>query len=785
VLLILRSINWVIQRIGLRTLAAFLFLFIALGSVAWTLSTLVHGLDLELLLPIVFWGLLLSWGLAKFKPIPGWLASILALILGIEGIIIRVGRMQEVLTRLIQNLINLVWQFWRWPINGQPDTSTLSLTVLELWTNLSVFSIRLLTRGMALVNGKPAFDLVTNVLLWSLIIWIISVWAGWAVRRLAHPLAAVAPAGALAAIVLAYNPGQSPDSLLFLLGATVLLVAIIGHHSREQHWLKAKMDIADTINLDLAFAVIPISVALAVVAWSTPSISIDIIADFAWQLFKGQSNQVEPLTESLGLRSQSDHSEALRPFRSPGLPRSHLLGSGPELSEQVALIVNTGRPGETDASQPTPHYYWRSITYDSYTGRGWATSRTEQSEYEAGEPAIANNSPTRRVLRQDVQIVNSQAGLLYAAGDVVVTDHDYSIDWRSPNDAFAGIIDSPTYRVASLIPAVTENELRAASTDYPEWVQRRFLRLPDTVPERVLALARDLTATAPTPYDRAKAIETYLRSYTYNLDLPEPPLNQDIVDYFLFDLKQGYCDYYATSMVVLARAAGLPARMAIGYASGAYDTENTQYIVTEADAHSWVEVYFPEYGWIEFEPTAAQPLTDRLNTPTRAGITEPLPALELNQSQGSRAGSVWWLIPFGVTALLALGGFSWSLVDGWRLRRLPPTGTVAKVYLRLEHQGQKLAGPFWGGETPYEFAVALTKHVEALAQQGRWETALAPASQEVQDLTKLYVQTSYSAQRTSTPDQIEAIKIWRRLRWRLWLAWLSKYYSSLRMVKEV
>jgi transglutaminase-like putative cysteine protease len=81
----------------------------------------------------------------------------------------------------------------------------------------------------------------------------------------------------------------------------------------------------------------------------------------------------------------------------------------------------------------------------------------------------------------------------------------------------------------------------------------------------VLALARDLTATEPTPFDRARAIEAYLRTYPYTLDLPSPKLDRDVVDYFLFDLRQGYCDYYATSMVVLARAAGLPARLAVGY----------------------------------------------------------------------------------------------------------------------------------------------------------------------------------------------------------------------------
>ncbi len=77
---------------------------------------------------------------------------------------------------------------------------------------------------------------------------------------------------------------------------------------------------------------------------------------------------------------------------------------------------------------------------------------------------------------------------------------------------------------------------------------------------------------------------------------------------FLFDLQMGYCDYYATSMVVLSRAVGLPARAVVGYVGGQYEEENDRYLVSEADAHTWVEIYFGEFGWIPFEPTAAMDL---------------------------------------------------------------------------------------------------------------------------------------------------------------------------------
>ena len=106
-----------------------------------------------------------------------------------------------------------------------------------------------------------------------------------------------------------------------------------------------------------------------------------------------------------------------------------------------------------------------------------------------------------------------------------------------------------------------------------------------------------------------------------------------MVDYFLFDLRQGYCDYYASAMIVFARSRGLPARLAVGYASGEYDPVSDQFLVTEADAHSWPEIYFPEYGWIPFEPTAAQPRTvfdshqALATTPSDASLSAELTSL--------------------------------------------------------------------------------------------------------------------------------------------------------------
>ena len=188
------------------------------------------------------------------------------------------------------------------------------------------------------------------------------------------------------------------------------------------------------------------------------------------------------------------------------------------------------------------------------------------------------------------------------------------------------------------------------------------------------------------------------------------------MDYFLFDLQRGYCDYYATAMVVLARAAGLPARLVVGYASGTYDAANERYLVTEADAHAWPELYFSGYGWIEFEPTAARPPLERSAESAPIVPPEVAAAPSLTAAPGRTGWSgLWWLgLAGGIVALL-LGGAIWTVVDSWWLRHLPPAATVEQLYQRLRRYGHTLAVPDEAGDTPYEFSAALAERMADLA----------------------------------------------------------------------
>jgi hypothetical protein len=176
--------------------------------------------------------------------------------------------------------------------------------------------------------------------------------------------------------------------------------------------------------------------------------------------------------------------------------------------------------------------------------------------------------------------------------------------------------------VISTVASADEEAMRLAGEDYPDWIAP-YLQLPGSLPQRVRNLAQEITAGYDNPYDKATAIQNYLREYTYNDKIVSPPEGVDRVDYFLFEMKEGYCNYYASAMVVMARAVGIPARMAAGYTRGEWNQEANAYRVRESDSHAWVEVYLPRFGWIEFEPTASEDLIVRPRVAT--GDADNLP----------------------------------------------------------------------------------------------------------------------------------------------------------------
>ena len=258
------------------------------------------------------------------------------------------------------------------------------------------------------------------------------------------------------------------------------------------------------------------------------------------------------------------------------------------------------------------------------------------------------------------------------------------------------------------------------------------------------------------------AIETYLRTnFEYTLEVPGVPVDSEVADYFLFELKRGYCDYYATSMAVLARAVGLPARLVTGYASGAYDARSAEYVVRQSDAHSWVEIYFPGIGWVEFEPTASQPGFNRPSAASAFGPPAelPLPGLLETVKQSfnllSPTARLAVSIPVGLVLALVL----FLALEDLALKLLPPALALRWMFRNLYRFGARLGQPT-PATTATEFCAAL------LPYTGDKASLLA--------LTGLYLQALFSPRPVSARSARACIQPWRALRWRLAAATLRR-----------
>lgn len=160
------------------------------------------------------------------------------------------------------------------------------------------------------------------------------------------------------------------------------------------------------------------------------------------------------------------------------------------------------------------------------------------------------------------------------------------------------------YEADSEIGAPSASQLRTAGQDYPPPVIAGYLRVPALDP-RIPRLAAQIAGAAADNYDKAAALESYLRThYGYTLQLPSTS-DRDPLASFLFERKQGHCEYFASSMAVMLRSLGIPSRVVNGFRSDEFNDITGNYVVRAKNAHSWVEAYFPGYGWQTFDPTPA------------------------------------------------------------------------------------------------------------------------------------------------------------------------------------
>ncbi len=331
------------------------------------------------------------------------------------------------------------------------------------------------------------------------------------------------------------------------------------------------------------------------------------------------------------------------------------------------------------------------------------------------------------------------------------------------------------YTVTSSVSVAEAAELEAAGTDYPTWALTKYTQLPVDLPQRVRDLAADLTNGAATPYGKAKAIESYLSTFPYTLEVDPPPFNADGVDHFLFTLRKGYSEYFASAMTVMLRSVNVPARLATGYTVGDKATDQQLYFVRDSHAHGWVEVFFPHYGWITFEPTpgASLPKVSLPGLEELAGESpggsqgvvqdaceesidicndendaSPAPdtSTEITSWPGSLLGILPWLI--GVLGSLVLLGGTASLL--WN-RYLTSSENPRIIYRRLVSLGALGSVGQEVHQTPYQY-------------RERLQQAMPDYREEVSVLIDAYVRNRYGTKEPAWGEASRLTRAWLRLR---------------------
>jgi transglutaminase-like putative cysteine protease len=638
---------------------------------------------------------------------------------------------------------------------------------------------------LELTKGGAGADNLVFVTQLGFLGWWLGLFATWNLFRHHAVLSAVIPAGVALLVNQYYSPINLNGYLVVFLAAVLLLAVRIELSKNEQRWQMSRIRYAPDIYIDFLKAGVAFAAVVILLSWAMPNVA--------------SRTNLERLVRPLQRPWKAVEDTWTRMYQAvnyPGVaPAATRYGRNLALGGPVSL---SDRP--IFEGQFPERTYWRAATYDRYDGRGWSSTDTETTIIEhaqwLGEPVFAARAEMTATLRP---LESGQDAILAPPQPLRVSlpvDADYS-----PISEDGGLITvsrmssrielgpRAPYSVVSGVTQAPVNLLQADNTEYPPWVAERYLQVPPSVSERVVELAREITAPYSTPYDKASAIESYLRTYPYSTDIAAPPEGMDGVEYFLFDVRQGYCDYYASAMAVMLRTIGIPSRLAAGYAPGelvAGDDKpvyTDEYRVLERDAHAWVEVFFPTYGWIQFEPTGSQPLVQRVVAaePERTDSTPapPIPEDEdlrdlrnLGTSEDSaglttaRSPLVRWVRTHQLAFGIALAAVALLVIAAlYRRQRekvfLTSPELLAGLLGRVGAWASRLRIPWPASHTPMEHAARFGREVPE-------------AEPVVTRIATLFAAQRYGRQQPQPETVQTAVREWANLRVSLWKRWLRK-----------
>jgi len=314
---------------------------------------------------------------------------------------------------------------------------------------------------------------------------------------------------------------------------------------------------------------------------------------------------------------------SMQPSLMSGFSDNVELGQIGEIKKNPTVVMRV----KTGAPVGYVRLRWRGIALTTFDGKRWSTPNHRQpitlvpnviGQINIADPEQNLNEPGME-LNYEALVEPMATDAIFVPPNAVSILGGFNGESPNPMNVrrayvfrdFTGSLSNPfrnyapvRYFGVSRLPTLQPGKLRAASTDYPEVVREAYLQLP-ALDKRILPFTQSVTVRATNPYDKAVAIENYLRTrFTYTLDLTGN-VDKDPLATFLFKTRAGHCEYFASAMAIMLRAIGIPSREVNGFLPGEYNDLGGDYIVRASDAHSWVEVYFPGTGWVTFDPTPA------------------------------------------------------------------------------------------------------------------------------------------------------------------------------------
>jgi len=483
----------------------------------------------------------------------------------------------------------------------------------------------------AFVLGIRSSETSIFLLIIGSLVWGLGLFAAFAVFRRHRPLPAILLAGVLLLINVSVTVREQYAHLVVFVAAALVLLVRLNLLEQAREWrLRGMRDVADISGTFLrngaAFVIVAIvaSTTLAANASSAP-------LSRAWANVDDELLEVGyAINRWLGGVSGS--------ARGPNIlftPSQTIRDVWQSSTEEVFTASTSDGDG----------YRWRGATYDSFDGRTWQQlDRLERvlnpdESLLDGTPEEVN--PGAGWEQVDATVVPQAYGgkIFVSPASPLSVNQPSIVQTHGPGGPFVaaelsfGIQQGVPYQVQSLVrkvvgsDALTGSQLASAGTNYPQWVNRYLEIRPGAVGDGVLRLGASLKSRLPaderSPYHVAVAIQDYLyRSggFTYNTDVRGKCTGERLVDCFI-QIKEGYCEYFATTMVMLLRAADVPARYVLGYLPGREQDDGT-WRVDRSAAHAWVEVFFPGFGWVEFDPTPGN--SENGQSPTRLQVGGPV-----------------------------------------------------------------------------------------------------------------------------------------------------------------